>query len=172
MAAKKVKRVPELEAEAQAWIESVTGDKFPPGLYEDALKDGVILCKLVNKLQPGAISGIKSKGTSFALRENITKFADAIRKYGVPDSEIFQTVDLFEKRNLAQVTITLFALGRIAQKNGFNGPTLGPKMSEGEKRDWNEEELRAIRDGCIGLQAGTNTGASQAGQNFGLSRHM
>lgn len=39
------KRDPDHEQEAQDWIESVIGEKFPSGLYEDALKDGVILCK-------------------------------------------------------------------------------------------------------------------------------
>ena len=34
------------EAEVQSWIESVLGMKFPEGkAYEDALKDGIILCR-------------------------------------------------------------------------------------------------------------------------------
>ena len=30
------------------------------------------------------------------------RFQAAIRKYGVPDEEIFQTADLFERRNVAR----------------------------------------------------------------------
>ena len=41
------------------------------------------------------------------------RFQAAIRKYGVPDEEIFQTADLFERRNIAQVTLCIFALARI-----------------------------------------------------------
>ena len=41
------------------------------------------------------------------------RFQAAIRKYGVPDEEIFQTADLFERRNVAQVTLCIFALARI-----------------------------------------------------------
>lgn len=41
------------------------------------------------------------------------RFQAAIKKYGVPEEEIFQTADLFEKRNIAQVTLCLYALGRI-----------------------------------------------------------
>ena len=42
------KRDPELDAEAQSWIEAVIDEPFPNDvLYEDALKDGVILCKYV-----------------------------------------------------------------------------------------------------------------------------
>ena len=48
---------PEQELEAQQWIEQVVGERFPPGVpYEDVLRDGIFLCKLMNKLQPGIIS--------------------------------------------------------------------------------------------------------------------
>jgi hypothetical protein len=39
------KRDSALDKEAQDWIEAVLGEKFPAGPYEDALKDGIILCK-------------------------------------------------------------------------------------------------------------------------------
>lgn len=40
------KRDPQLDKEAQTWIEEILGEKFPSGVaYEDALKDGIILCK-------------------------------------------------------------------------------------------------------------------------------
>lgn len=42
------KRNPELDREAQQWIEAVIGEKFPSGSYDDALKDGIILCKFVS----------------------------------------------------------------------------------------------------------------------------
>jgi hypothetical protein len=41
------KRNPELDREAQQWIETIIGEKFPSGSYDDALKDGIILCKYV-----------------------------------------------------------------------------------------------------------------------------
>ncbi|KAK7084412.1 hypothetical protein SK128_019904, partial [Halocaridina rubra] len=55
----------------------------------------------------------------------------------------------------------------------YAGPTLGPKMSEGEKREWDEDQQRLMRDGQIGLQMGYNKGASQAGQGpMNQTRHM
>lgn len=39
------KRDPALDQEAQEWIEAIIGEKFPGGPYEDAIKDGIILCK-------------------------------------------------------------------------------------------------------------------------------
>ena len=44
----KSKRDPQQDTEAQEWIEEILGEKFPEGvLYEDAIKDGIILCKYV-----------------------------------------------------------------------------------------------------------------------------
>lgn len=39
-------------------------------------------------------------------------FQGALKKYGVNDVDVFQTVDLYEKKDIAQVTNTIFALGR------------------------------------------------------------
>ena len=54
----------------------------------------------------------------------------------------------------------------------YTGPRLGPKMAEENKREFTEEQLRAS-EGHVGLQAGYNKGASQAGVgSFGNTRHM
>ena len=58
-----------------------------------------------------------------------------------------------------------------AQKNGFNGPTLGVKLAEENKLEFTEEQMRA-GEAIVGLQAGYNKGASQSGQSFGQTRHM
>nr|KAF7434773.1 hypothetical protein H0235_002964 [Vespula pensylvanica] len=163
----------EQEAEVLTWIENVLGEKLPPGNYEDILKDGVVLCKLINKLAPGSVKKIQTKGTNFQLMENVQRFQAAIKEYGVPQEEIFQTADLFERRNIPQVTLCLYALGRITQKHPeFNGPRLGPKMADENKRMFTEEQLRAS-EGQLNLQMGFNKGASQAGHGgFGNTRHM
>lgn len=63
----------EQEAEVLSWIEAVLGEKLPSGNYEDILRDGVILCNLINKLAPGSVKKIQSKGTNFQLMENIQR---------------------------------------------------------------------------------------------------
>lgn len=65
----------------------------------------------------------------------------------------------------------ILALGRKAQTIGYNGPELGPTEATENKREFSEETLRAGQ-GIIGLQAGSNKGASQAGQNFGKTRSI
>jgi hypothetical protein len=43
------------------------------------------------------------------------RFQQALKNYGVSDVDVFQTVDLWEKKDIAQVTTTLFALGRTVR---------------------------------------------------------
>ena len=94
--------------------------------------------------------------------ENVQSFLAAAKKYGVPDEEVFQTPDLFEGRNLNQVALCLFSLGRATQKHPeFTGPQIGPKMASKNERNFTDEQIRKGRDGVIGLQSGTNAGASQ-----------
>ncbi|KAL0280629.1 UNVERIFIED_CONTAM: hypothetical protein PYX00_001861 [Menopon gallinae] len=167
------KREPEQELEAQQWIEQVVGERFPPGVpYEDVLRDGIFLCKLMNKLQPGIISKINTSGGDYKFMDNLSQFQKACIKYGVPDVDLFQTVDLWDKKNIAQVTMTIFAIGRTAYKHPeWRGPFLGPRPSEENRRDFTEEQLRA-GEAIIGLQAGTNKGATQSGQSFGATRKI
>lgn len=53
----------------------------------------------------------------------------------------------------------------------FQGPNLGPKPADECKRDFTDEQLAAGQT-IIGLQAGSNKGATQAGQNIGAGRKI
>ena len=68
---------------------------------------------------------------------------------------------------MAQVVNGLHAVGRKAGSKGLRG--IGPKESAKNERQFTEEQMRAGQ-GVIGLQAGTNKFATQAGQNFGKTR--
>lgn len=48
----------------------------------------------------------------FKQMENINNFLQACEEYGVGKTDLFQTVDLYESRNMWQVVLALFALGR------------------------------------------------------------
>ena len=68
--------------------------------------------------------------------------------------------------------ISIYLVLFQAQKKNFNGPTLGPKMADSNVREFTEEQRRAGQNLVGLLNDGMNKGASQAGQNFGLSRHI
>lgn len=133
------------------------------------LKDGVILCHLINVIKPGSVKKINTSNLAFKLMENTENFLKGCEALGCNKIDLFQTVDLYESNNIPQVINGIFALGRKARKVGYNGPALGPEEASENKREFSEEQLRA-GESVIGLQAGSNKGASQAGQNFGKTR--
>ncbi|XP_063703541.1 muscle-specific protein 20-like [Culicoides brevitarsis] len=167
------KRDPNEEAQAQRWIETIIGEPFPSNLcYEDALRNGVILCKLMSKLSPGSINKINTSGGDYKFMDNLNQFQRASIAYGVADVDLFQAVDLVEKKNINLVTQTIFAIGRACYRHPeFRGPYLGPPPAQENRRNFSEDTLRA-GEAIIGLQAGTNKGASQSGQNFGATRKI
>ena len=67
--------------------------------------------------------------------ENLGNFLTTLSERGVPAHDQFQTVDLYENKNIVQVIDTIFALSRTASASGFQGPIIGPKLSE--KQDYN-----------------------------------
>lgn len=101
---------------------------------------------------------------SFKQMELIGLAIDKMKQLGVPDHEMFQTVDLYEGQNLHQCVIGISALAR---KTG----AYGPKEADANKRDFTEEQLKAGQN-IIGLQMGTNKGANQSGMNIGNTRHI
>lgn len=122
-------RNPDQEKKVQEFIESVLGIEFPANVaYEDVLYDGILLSKLMNKIKPNSIPTICEGDDKNQLEENVKNFQKALQEYGVPDIDVFQTIDLFEKRDIVKVTNTLFALGRAVWKDpSWHGPELGPR---------------------------------------------
>jgi len=141
---------------------SQSSDVVPP------LKNGVLLCNLINVIKPGSVKKINTSKMAFKQMENINNFLSSCEALGCKKLDLFQTVDLYEGTNPNQVINGIVALGRKAQLH-YNGPVLGPAEASENKREFSEEQLRA-GEGIIGLQAGSNKGASQAGQNFGKTR--
>ncbi len=60
------------ELSVQRWIEEVMGQQFSRS-YDDTLKDGVLLCQLMNKLSPGIVTKINTEGSNFKMMENVNR---------------------------------------------------------------------------------------------------
>ncbi|XP_045205413.1 muscle-specific protein 20-like [Mercenaria mercenaria] len=176
----------ELEQQARQWMEAVLQKPLIEGedpntplgeeKFQRALKDGVLLCELINTLQPGSIKKVNriQSGSfkQFKDMENIDNFLTAITKYGVSTADRFGTANLTDRNNgMAIVLNCIHAVGRAAQKNGYHGPTLGPRESQYNPRSFDEETLHAGQT-LIGLQYGYTKGASQKGMSFGKTRSI
>lgn len=74
------------------------------------------LNRCIQKLSPGSVAKINASGGQFKDMENINHFQTACKSFGVPDVDVFQTVDLYEKRNIPAVTQCIMALGRTVSE--------------------------------------------------------
>lgn len=91
------------------------GEKFPD-TFEISLRNGILLCKLMNKLQPGIIQKINTSGGDYKMMDNISQFQRAAQHYGVPEVDLFNANDLYDQKNITLVTQTIFALGRAVSE--------------------------------------------------------
>ncbi|XP_003418310.1 transgelin [Loxodonta africana] len=144
------------------------------------LKNGVILSKLVNSLYPDGSKPVKvpenPPSMVFKQMEQVAQFLKAAEDYGVIKTDMFQTVDLFEGKDMAAVQRTLMALGSLAvTKNDghYRGdPNWFMKKAQEHKREFTESQLQEGKH-VIGLQMGSNRGASQAGMTgYGRPRQI
>lgn len=104
---------PEREQEARKFLETYLGEPHSSASFAEWLKDGVILVKLANKL--GVSSAKPNTGKlAFKQMENIGNFLAGLDQLGIRKSEQFQTVDLFEQKNMAAVVDCFFAISRVA----------------------------------------------------------
>ncbi|KAF2130317.1 hypothetical protein P153DRAFT_430556 [Dothidotthia symphoricarpi CBS 119687] len=122
---------PQAANEVRGWIEDALGERLPAGDLLDALKDGTVLCRLINLAVP--VPGVKFKksGMPFIQMENISHFLKACEMppLKMPSHDRFLTVDLFEAKDPAQVLQCIVAFSRVA--NAINPATfpncIGPK---------------------------------------------
>eukprot|EP00918_Siedleckia_nematoides_P064276 GHVU01139748.1.p1 GENE.GHVU01139748.1~~GHVU01139748.1.p1 ORF type:complete len:209 (-),score=24.63 GHVU01139748.1:228-854(-) len=173
------------------WIQQVSGEESipdsvdaidsSPDEFHTLLHDGMVLCRLMDKLMPGKVNW---KDKTFQVpkieamkimreRERISMFGKLVQEFGVADTYTFPTESLHEKGalNLNQVCVCLRALGIEAQNKGIGPDGYWPKKTGKNVREFSEEQLRAGA-GVIGLQMGSNKGASQAGMNMGKGRKI
>lgn len=147
--------------------------------FQNWLKDGTVLCELINSLYPegqAPVKKIQASTMAFKQMEQISQFLQAAERYGINTTDIFQTVDLWEGKNMACVQRTLMNLGglAVARDDGlFSGdPNWFPKKSKENPRNFSDNQLQEGKN-VIGLQMGTNRGASQAGMTgYGMPRQI
>ncbi|XP_042190187.1 transgelin-3 isoform X1 [Callorhinchus milii] len=175
---------PELEGRLVEWIiAQCGGDINRPEAgktnFQKWLMDGTLLCGVINSLysqDEGPIKKIQNSKMAFKQMEQISQFLKAAEAYGITKTDIFQTVDLWEGKDLAAVQRTLMALGSAAvtKDDGFykGDPNWFHKKAQGNRRAFSEEQLRKGQN-VIGLQMGTNKGASQSGMTgYGMHRQI
>ncbi|EFC36106.1 hypothetical protein NAEGRDRAFT_76225 [Naegleria gruberi] len=159
------KHDPQKEKEVRQWIEAVTGTKFSSNDFQESLKDGVLLCKLANKIKPGIVKTINSGKMPFMCMENIGYFLKAAAELGLDTHNTFMSVDLYEGKNIPLVIMALYSFGSVVQKRvGYNLPTLGLKISDKKEIEFTERQLRQAN-----AEVGQQFGAASVKHDTGRS---
>ena len=115
----------------------------------DGLKDGIILCEFISKLQPVSVKKINESAQNWYQLENLGNFIKAIAKYRGKPHSIFEANDLFENIDHAQVQSALLALASMAKKKG-NKVNVGVKYVEKRSRNLSQRSFEKGRTtlGC------------------------
>jgi len=105
-------------------MEAVTEEQWPSDDMWESLKDGMLLCKFINVLHPGAVSkftntarpGVKFKEQK--ERENIDMFLNGCIAFGLRQGNLFRSPDLYEKRVSypKKILDCILAVQRVAEK--------------------------------------------------------
>ncbi|CEG81053.1 Putative Vacuolar biogenesis protein [Rhizopus microsporus] len=75
----------------------------------------------------------KQSKMPFVQMENISIFLKGAEALGVPKHDLFQTIDLYEKKNMTQVVDSIYAISRYGYKAGTCSNYLGPKLADKQK---------------------------------------
>lgn len=129
------KYTPQAADEARRWIEESLGERLAAGDLLNALKDGIALCKLANLASGPPGVRFKESSMPFVQMENISHFLRACKSppLNLQAHDIFQTVDLYENKDPAQVLTCIGAFNRRAnaiQPSKFPS-VIGPKSKAG-----------------------------------------
>ncbi|XP_063068410.1 rho guanine nucleotide exchange factor 7b [Engraulis encrasicolus] len=94
----------------------------PEGFLQTSLKDGVVLCKLLERLRPGSVEKIcqEPRNDSDCL-SNIREFLKGCTSFRV---ETFEANDLFQGQNFTKVLNSLVALNSATADIGLGGDSV------------------------------------------------
>jgi len=111
-----------LEKELRSWLKEKLPDYSETIMNEEKtfqhiLKSGVLLCHLINQIQPNSVKNISMVKNNFRQRENISMYLAACTTLGLPETALFSTIDLYEDRDMATVLAHLQFLRHWVQKD-------------------------------------------------------
>uniref|UniRef100_A0A8C6RN86 Calponin n=1 Tax=Nannospalax galili TaxID=1026970 RepID=A0A8C6RN86_NANGA len=144
------------EEDLRNWIEEVTGMSIGTN-FQLGLKDGIILCELINKLQPGSVKKVNESSLNWPQAK--TKGFHTTIDIGVKYAEK-QTRHFDEGKLKAGQSVIGLQMGtnKCASQAGMT--------AYGTRRHLYDPKMQTDKpfdQTTISLQMGTNKGASQAG---------
>ncbi|KAI9449931.1 hypothetical protein BJY52DRAFT_212138 [Lactarius psammicola] len=141
---------------------NMAGEERERRMFIEALRDGYVLCQLMNKLRPGSIARIDPREDGKLRTSNVTKFLASCSANGLPPDDLFLRDDLIEGTSdcLARVAKTIIALVKWAETPV---PTHSHLLRGGDSR------LRPINKPLPNVDTSTYPTLLNAGSGLGRS---
>ncbi|KAI5180545.1 hypothetical protein NEOKW01_0849 [Nematocida sp. AWRm80] len=107
--------------EAKEWIEKEINEKIE-GEFEETLKNGVVLAKLVRIFSPETVPKIfESSVLQYKHTDNINAFFEFSKKIGLPMVFLFDLIDLYDGKNIPKVIYCIHALAHFLARKSITG---------------------------------------------------
>lgn len=167
--------------EIACWVFRDVLKQQVPDNFLESLKSGIALCQLANTLNEAdtgnkTLIRWKESKMPFVQMEQISQFLEFARKYGVPDDELFQTLDLYEDKDPAIVYQSLKSLSRYAnKKHPDKFPVIGPQLATKRPRPPVKSKPNHLKTaGWSTIEYGYIKGANQSSEGivFGSRRDI
>ncbi|KAH9828073.1 RasGAP C-terminus [Teratosphaeria destructans] len=142
--------------EARAWLEDVLEPiELPPIVQlEEALRDGVNLAEVVVRLGPslpseqqkglGSLRIFRNARLQYRHTDNIAMFFRFLGEVELPELFRFETVDLYEKKNIPKVIYCIHALSWLLYRKGVVQFRIGNLVGQ---LQFEEHELEETQKG-------------------------
>lgn len=139
-----------LDKRVRKWLAELSGAPALEGDLHAHLRDGAVLCRAANAIEPGSVAPafLKPPTSKFGILETIAAFLEAAREIGVNEQDLFHSKDLYDGQHMDAVVRGVIALARAANKRpGYGGPKLElPPQSY-------EESIAMHRDSVLSANA-------------------
>ncbi len=172
----------ELISETKEWLATIMRAKINKDDLASLdliqyLKDGTVLCELINSIWGEGSLKYQNSSIPFMQMENIEKFLTFIKNKGVPQDELFQTVDLYQEKDPYQVLLTLQTLSQFIHKNmpERQYPLIGPAIAKKHQPPKVPKKPKYLKGkGWSSAEYGYMGGSNQATERivFGARRNI
>ncbi|KAI8059897.1 kinase-like domain-containing protein [Gongronella butleri] len=132
----------------RTWIESILERPLPTSNLFLGLRDGVLLCRLVNQLKPNTIAYIDCHESRAAKEHNIGQFLQAGPLVGLQHTELFKVHDLLQGKDMNAVIWTLYRLAMTVNQ---------------QPSAWSSYDLHGLTTNTVAMVMDDNIGAESSG---------
>ncbi|XP_051782298.1 rho guanine nucleotide exchange factor 7b isoform X1 [Erpetoichthys calabaricus] len=103
----------------------------PEGFLQSSLKDGVVLCRLLERLRPGSVDKIYQEPRSDS--ECLSNIREFLKGCGLFRVETFDANDLYQGQNFSKVLTSLVALNKVTADIGVGSDSVCSRHSSSHR---------------------------------------